>query len=479
MKSSFLTIQNILPRIFNSPFPEPFSWKMNAGEIWSVLGPNGSGKSLLADMICGNQSLRQGVIDYHFLEETNAETLKQAVRVISFNTVYGMADYREAYYQMRFNNPDADSAPFVASLFHPDEADTDVLHEVIEQLNLRKLMDRRLVQLSSGELRKLLIAKILMEKPRMLIFDNPYVGLDTSAREHLNEIFPHINQSGIQLLFLVPSVTDLPPCTSHILEIKNGMRVTESEAHQYKPTKLPEPEPLPEINWAELIPDTDTLYDIAVRMENVKVAYGERIICQHIDWEVRRGEKWALLGPNGSGKSTLLSFVSADNPKAYSQNLTLFGQRRGSGETIWDIKKRIGFTSSEMHLYYRQNVSCLEVVESGFFDSVGLYQECYEQKTLMARKLLEALGLGALDQRRFNEVSSGQQRMVLLARALVKNPELLILDEPFQGLDDAMRQRGKQLVESFCSQPDKTLIFVTHQQSEIPDCVNRQLQLMK
>ena len=184
-----------------------------------------------------------------------------------------------------------------------------------------------------------------------------------------------------------------------------------------------------------------------------------------------------MLGPNGSGKSTLLSYIFADHPQAYAKKLTLFGQKRGSGESIWDIKKRIGYTSSEMHLYYRQSVSCLKVVESGFFDSIGLYRRCNSEQVQTALYLMEMLGISHLEERSFQKISSGEQRLVLFARSLVKNPELLILDEPFHGLDDQHKQNCIDLVESFCRQPGKSLIFVTHSREEIPSCVEHYLEL--
>ena len=173
----------------------------------------------------------------------------------------------------------------------------------------------------------------------------------------------------------------------------------------------------------------------------------------------------------------MLSYIFADNPQSYAKKLTLFDRRRGSGESIWEIKARIGFTSSEMHLYYRENVSCLSVVASGFFDSVGLYRKCTSAQTRVAEQMLELLQCAHLSNRPFLKISSGEQRLVLFARSLVKNPDLLILDEPFHGLDAQKKQLCRRVVESYCSQPDKSLIYVTHRREEIPQCVNRFMEL--
>ncbi|MFV0470424.1 MAG: ABC transporter ATP-binding protein, partial [Paludibacteraceae bacterium] len=221
----------------------------------------------------------------------------------------------------------------------------------------------------------------------------------------------------------------------------------------------------------------NTHFETVVKMTGVDIVYGKHTVSQNINWEIKKGEKWALLGPNGSGKSTLLSYIFADNPQAYSKNLVLFDRKRGTGESIWDIKKRIGFTSSEMHLYYRENVSCLKVVESGFFDSIGLYRTCTEKQTEIAGYMMEVLKIEYLSERSFLNISSGEQRLVLFARSLVKNPDLLILDEPFHGLDGENKKRCLQIIELYGQQPDKSIIFVTHRQEEIPDIVNRFMRL--
>ena len=212
-------------------------------------------------------------------------------------------------------------------------------------------------------------------------------------------------------------------------------------------------------------------YEVAVHMENIEVKYGKQIILQHIDWEVKKGEKWALLGKNGSGKSTLLSLICGDNPQAYANRLILFGRRRGTGESIWDIKKRIGYLSPDMHTFYLQDVPCEDVVASGFFDSVGLYRKCNEEQKAKARAWLEIFGIAHLSYRSFVKISYGEQRLVLLGRAFVKDPELLILDEPLHGLDVGKKHLVREVIEKFCARKDKTMIYVTHYPHEIPSCV--------
>ena len=481
--TSYINFQNAVPRIPDSPFPEPFNWQINKGEIWSILGSNGSGKTRFSEVLASHYSFVKGSIDYAFYDREQAIAAnnyrgpRQYFKTISFDSVYTFADYKEMYYQQRFDSY-GDEAPSVAEIFHEEDIDTEVLHKIADILNLHKLMDRRLIQLSSGELRKLVIGKILLEKPKVLIFDNPFIGLDIPSRKHLDEVFPALSESGIQLFFLVPSVSDMPIATTHTLQLEDGRIISaEKGGVEEMQAKFKTENISTEIDWSKVPSTSEADFEEVSKMENIDIAYGENVVKQNVNWTIKKGENWVLLGNNGSGKSTLLSFLFADNPASYNKNLTLFDRKRGTGESIWDIKKRIGFTSSEMHLYYRKNVSCLKVVESGFFDSVGLYHKCSEAQTKIAEYFFEVFQIGHLMDKSFLRISSGEQRLICFLRALVKNPPLLILDEPYQGIDEKYKQLCNKVVNAYCAQPDKTLVFVTHNQEEIPQSVDNQLKL--
>ena len=210
-------------------------------------------------------------------------------------------------------------------------------------------------------------------------------------------------------------------------------------------------------------------------MNNVNVAYRGAPVLRHVNWTVRKGEKWALLGPNGAGKTTLLSLILADNPQAYGNDIKLFGKKRGSGESIWEIKKRIGWVSPELQLYYPRGATCLQVACSGWFDSIGLFEKCTPRKRDASLKWLKKFGLSSRAKDTFAHLSEGEQRLTLLARAMVKDPELLILDEPCQGLDAENRDRFLQVVDSVCRHKNKTMIYVTHRSDEFPKCITNVL----
>ncbi len=339
---SFISLENIKPRIPDLLFPSNLSWKINRNEIWTITGRNGSGKSLLAEVITGKYALQQGKIHYHFVEKLQLQKdgkfllPRDLIKTVNFDGAYSLNGFREIYYQQRFNSTESEEIPYVYELFVKNKD-----NEITELLNLKRIWNRRLNHLSSGELRRLLIARALAGKPHMLILDNPYIGLDIASREQLNDIFIRLFNNGIQLVFIVPSEKDIPLCTTHILRLNNFHISFQGNISDFESHKELIEEGIPaEIDWNKLPENTiTTTYRNVIQMTDIDIAYGNVMINSGINWTVERNAKWALLGPNGSGKSTLLSYVFADNPQAYAKKLWLFDRKRGSGESIWDIKK--------------------------------------------------------------------------------------------------------------------------------------------
>jgi molybdate transport system ATP-binding protein len=212
-------------------------------------------------------------------------------------------------------------------------------------------------------------------------------------------------------------------------------------------------------------------------MNKVNISYNGRSILSDINWVVKKGERWSVAGPNGAGKSTLLSLITADNPQAYANDVWLFERKRGSGESIWDIKKKIGYVSPELHLYFDKGISVLDAVASGLFDTIGLFRRPTPEQSEKINIWLDILGLEELGMRMMNQLSLGQQRLVMLARALVKSPPLLILDEPTQGLDVNQTNNFKSIIEAICLVSDVTLLYVSHYQADLPSAIQHQLNL--
>jgi molybdate transport system ATP-binding protein len=214
-------------------------------------------------------------------------------------------------------------------------------------------------------------------------------------------------------------------------------------------------------------------------MKGVRVRFGDVTILDGLDWTVRRGENWAVVGPNGAGKTTLLNLITGDNLQGYANEISLFGVPKGSGESLWDIREKIGVVSSELQVRYRKGIQVRDVVASGLFDSIGLFRRLSEGDRRLVEDWMDLLGILPMAERPFDGLSYGERRMALIARAMVKSPLLLILDEPCQGLDRANRRRMLKLIDRIGSSTGTRIIYVSHYEEEIPSCINRVLRLRR
>ena len=214
-----------------------------------------------------------------------------------------------------------------------------------------------------------------------------------------------------------------------------------------------------------------------IEVKNLTKRYGNHLAVDHLNFTVESGKIYGFLGPNGAGKSTLLSLVCADNPHSYACAISLFGRKRGSGESIWEIKKHIGYVSPDMHRAYSKNLPAFVIVASGLYDSIGLYRKPRECDREICEMWMDVFGIADLKDRSFLQLASGEQRRVLLARAFVKDPELLVLDEPLHGLDMRNRRLAKDVIETFCEREGKTLIMVTQYFEELSSVIFYQLYL--
>jgi molybdate transport system ATP-binding protein len=362
------------------------------------------------------------------------------------------------------------------------------------------MLDKKMVLLSSGEMRKFQLTKVLLTGSRILIIDNPFIGLDASTRSQLSDLLNHLTGIGtIQLILLLAKAGEIPGFITHVVPVRDMYCREKVNRDHFEEMsleipvigKLSPPEMTgnrvgyqvednsgKEVHSHRVHVD-DSLSNTVIEMKDVSIRYGDHTILQSLNWTVKRGEKWALLGQNGSGKSTLLSLVCADNPQSYACDISLFGRRRGSGESIWEIKKRIGYVSPEMHRAYSENIPAIDIVASGLHDSVGLYVRPKPEQFLVCEWWMNIFGIIDLRNRNFLQMSDGEQRLALLARAFVKDPELLVLDEPMHGLDSANRLLVRSVIEAFCQRENKTFIMVTHYERELPECITHRLVLKK
>ena len=491
-----LSLENITVRYLNQTLFTNLNFQVNQGEHWALVGESGSGKSGLLQTIAGSYNVVNGSIHHHYYQEylrqnpehdaffTYRNLLAEVSQKHNFKNLSNTTDF---YYQQRYNSFDSEDAPTVASFL--SAATISVLgtttpfwnyDKTIHTFDLDDLLDKQLIKLSNGETKRLLIAAALLKNPRLLLLDNPFTGLDVHTRIKLNRIISDIAGSDITVI-MATSPTEIPDAVTHVAMLKQREIVCMLPKSDFEPAQVkisavasPDEEEL----QALLSLNAPARFDTIVGMENVSIRYGDKQVLDKVNWRIRQGERWALLGHNGAGKTTLLSIINGDNPQSYANKIVLFDRKKGSGESIWDIKKRIGFVSPELYQYFPYGSTCLEAVESGFYDTLGLFRQSEPENAGIALRWMKLLGIEQeATEQPLRNVSASTQRQCLLARALVKNPPLLILDEPCQGLDQHQQQHFKQLLDAICAYSPTTLVYVTHYQDEIPACVTKVLRL--
>ena len=420
----------------------------------------------MAGGVIGKYPLREGTLQYDF-SPSATQTVYDNVKYIAFRDTYGAAD-ANYYYQQRWNAHDQDEAPDVREMLG-EIKDEQLKQELFELFRIEPMLDKKIILLSSGELRKFQLAKTLLTAPRVLMF---------SLLDRLTKM------SSVQIILVLSMLDDIPSFITHVIPVDKMMVYSKMEREAYLEAFRSRDVA---VSFDELqqrivdLPYGGNNYDSdeVVKLNKVSIRYDDRTILKELDWTVRRGEKWALSGENGAGKSTLLSLVCADNPQSYACDISLFGRKRGTGESIWEIKKHIGYVSPEMHRAYLKNLPAIEIVASGLHDSIGLYKRPQPEQMAICEWWMDIFGIAELKDKPFLQLSSGEQRLALLARAFVKDPELLILDEPLHGLDTYNRRRVKKIIEAFCHRKDKTMIMVTHYESELPGTITDRIFLKR
>jgi molybdate transport system ATP-binding protein len=474
----FITLQDVAVRVRDRFILPDTSWVIRTGESWAILGPNGAGKSSLARVLVDDVPTTKGTVTRH-----HPDAARERIGWVSPELQEWLLGAEETRVENggcagRDGNPETARQTILSGNLQVCDA-TRAYRTIVKRLGIGYLQNRPMRRLSTGELRKVLIARALMKSPRLLVLDEPFGGIDAASRRELMGLFTDLMAEGVQLVLVSHRADEIPPGIDHILCVKDGRVVLQGKREEilseWLRVSAEEETPAPGLPRVEL--RRQEAQDVFIEMKGVTVKFGEVTIFENFDWTVRRGENWAVLGPNGAGKTTLLGLITGDNLQGYANEIYLFGVLKGSGESLWDIREKIGIVSSELQVRYRKGIRARDVVASGLFDSIGLFRRLNPEERRTVEDWMDALGILPMAERVFDRLSYGERRMVLIARAMVKSPPLLILDEPCQGLDPTNRRKMLKLIDRIGSGTGTRIIYVSHYEEEIPSCVNRVLRL--
>jgi molybdate transport system ATP-binding protein len=458
-------------------FNESFSlvdinWKLEPGQVWAIMGASGSGKSALAAALTGAGELNSGSLE-GIIANAAMVSLESQAELLERERLRDDSDITD---QVSQGTP-------VREMLDEVCKDPELLARLIRYFRLEALLDRGFRKLSSGETRKVLFTRALTSKPDMLVVDGPFEGLDTQTVPLIGDILQQVS-SDLPLVLVINRFDELPAFVSHIALLEKGrLKVTVdtrdrnamdliSQLLHLKTADIKIPAAIPGEAAPALKPGQPL-----VNIRNASIRYTDNLVFEHLDWRIEAGQHWQLTGPNGSGKTSLLNLITGDHPQCYSNDIFVCGYQRGQGESIWDIKQHIGYVSSALQWDYRVSINCKNAIISGFYDSIGLYTRATDRQREIATQWLQILGFEARAGQPFNQFSYGDQRLLLIARAMVKHPHLLILDEPCFGLDDMNRQLVLALVEKICAGSETTVIYVNHHAQDRIEGIDNYLAL--
>lgn len=515
------------------------SWEMKSGEAWLVIGPNGGGKADFLNALSAQNSLKicqnnaESVYENVFSDSVEIVSLERAAHLIQEERENDESDYVEGGVDIGRTG-----RVFIAeSLYGPVKKNMPLPQEIkrlealpeIKLCGIEKILDRGLKYMSTGEIRRTLLARALVSKKKLLILSDPFAGLDIQSRTILLDFFNTIvnrqlkENSSAECPHIILGMErwhEIPDAITHVLEFSDkkitfcGPRAEYEKivAEREEKSKLSQNDLKQElkeqiagaaagsefVNHDGAVPSQNAPQtasnsvasansepsaaenpEVLIKMTNVNVGWGDNHVLQNLSWQLNKGEHWLIQGPNGSGKTTFLELITGDNMQVFANDVWLFGAKRGSGASIWDIKKQLGIVSYRLHVEYRMlgGTSLLNVIISGFRDSIGLYGGATDMEISAAKKWLALGGFAGRENENFGSLSYGEQRAILIIRATVKSPKVLILDEPCHGLDQQFRSKVLNLLEIIGEQNTTTMLHVTHDPSEVLSCEHHVLEL--
>ena len=487
-------------------FIKEFSCQIKATENWLVIGPNGGGKADFLNALSGNlkfiKNKDDSILEIPQPNDLELVSLEKAARIIQEERENDESEYLEGGVDIGRTGK-----VFIAqSLKNTDQINQIENLPEIQLCGIQHILERGLKYMSTGEIRRTLLAKALISKKKLLILSDPFAGIDVESRKILLDFFTQMtnsqveNHQGTQIILCMERWNEIPQTITHVIEFSNKevsfcgerkdyeiilqKRKAESENQIEKQKQDFEKElnqTLQETFVLQNEKSDSEDEEILVEMKNVNVGWDGRLVLENLNWTLKKHEHWLIRGPNGCGKTTFLELITGDNKQVYSNDIWIFGIKRGSGESIWDIKKRLGIVSYRLHVEYRMigGISLQNVIISGFRDSIGLYGEATDVEKDAAKKWLKLGGFINRENELFSNLSYGEQRAILILRAAVKCPEILILDEPCHGLDEENRRMILHLLDLIAENKTSTLLHVTHDMNEVLKCEKHILEMGK
>lgn len=512
------TKQTLIPQI---------DWNFCSGQAWLVIGPNGGGKADFLKALAGENRIvpnQDGLFSSIFKDSVEIVSLERAAQIIEEERLNDESEFIEGGVDIgrtgRIFIAEALCGKIKKNQPLPPIAQKLEAYPAIKLCGIEKILDRGLKYMSTGEIRRTLLARALISGKKLLILSDPFAGLDVQSRKILLDFFTTVvsnqlkPQSGSEYPKIILGMErwhEIPDSITNVLEFSQkkvsfcGKRSEFEEILQKRESenqksaekekqdfaqKLTETINQTKITKAEENPsckneaadnskETAEPKEILVQMNHVNVGWDDHKVLVDLNWQLNKGEHWLIQGPNGSGKTTFLELITGDCMQVYANDVRLFGIKRGSGESIWDIKKNLGIVSYRLHVEYRMlgGTSLQNVIISGFRDSIGLYETATDTEIANAKKWLELGGFGGREHENFGNLSYGEQRAVLILRSAVKCPKILILDEPCHGLDENYRSKILNLMELIAEQGTTTMLHVTHDPTEILSCEKHILEL--
>ena len=491
MTTPLITVDGIAVRLRDRWLLNGASWRINTGEQWVVTGPNGAGKTTLVKAIAGLLPVVQGKIHYHafdgippvdaiaYVASDARRELWRRERTLDHSRGFaGRFGEPTTVRELIERQPDG---------YLPLPDWDDRLAGLVARFHLESLLDKPILAVSTGEMSRVMVARALIRRPRMLVLDEPFDGLDRPGRKELMTILDGLAASGLPMVLIAHRLEEMPPSATHALTLHEGRIASAAPIDRSPQLFWPTADNLP-TDKACSRPENDRVHrgscrvsspDVLIDMQAVTVRYGDTTVLDRFTWTVTEGQHWAVTGPNGAGKSTLLKLITGECLQVYGNRIRLFGRHRGADQSLWEIRGQLGVVSHDLAAGYQKRMSAMDVVCSGFFDSVGLYRHPDPGQIETACRWMARVGISALSPVFFNRLSQGQRQLVLVTRAMVKSPRLLILDEPCAGLDGENRQRVLDLVAQIAGSEPTGLIFISHHENDIPACTSHRLVMDK